>query len=181
MLASDHGTEHYEHKRFDHGHTLYDELVHVLLVVVSPGLKGGQVVRAQVGTLGIMPTILGLVGIEPDERLQGQFQGRSLLPLLEGRQTEGEDVFMETDYRLWTHKRGLRTQDGWKLIKTLETKTNELYDLNSDPGETKNLAAARPEKTKELDRRLTEHYRALGARLDDWSLGCSPVYPDQCH
>lgn len=181
VLASDHGTEHYEHKRFDHGHTLYDELVHVLLVVVSPGLKGGQVVRAQVGTLGIMPTVLGLIGIEPDGRLQGQFQGRSLLPLLQGRQAEGEDVFIETDYRLYTHKRGLRTKDGWKLIKTLETKTNELYDLNSDPGETKNLAAARPEKTKELDRRLTEHYRALGARLDDWSLGCSPVYPDQCH
>src|SRR6185369_7533229 len=77
VLASDHGTEEYEHRKFDHGHSLYDELEHVLLVVVSPGIKGGQVLRAQVGTIDIMPTILHLVGIAPDAAMEKQIKGKS--------------------------------------------------------------------------------------------------------
>jgi len=181
VLASDHGTEEYEHKRFDHGHSLYDELERVLLVVVSPGIPGGKVIREQVGTLDIMPTILALVGIDPGPSVRKQLQGQSLVPMLAGPKSAGEDVFMETDYRLFTHKRGLRTRDGWKFISTLETGRAELYDLKHDPQEKQDLAAARPEKAEELKKALLGHYQALGVDLSHWSLGCSPVYADQCH
>ena len=181
VLASDHGTEEYEHKRFDHGYSLYDEMEHVLFVVASPGLKGGRKITVQVGTLDILPTILSLVGVEPSAELKAQLKGRSLLPLMTGKESEGEDVYMETDYRLFTHKRGLRTKDGWKLIHTLETGKVELYDLNKDPQELKDLAAGMPAKAKELDDKLLAHYMAIGAVLDHWQVGCSPVYPDQCH
>lgn len=181
VLASDHGTEEYEHRKFDHGHSLYDELVHVLFAVVSPGIKGGQVIREQVGTLDLMPTVLSLVGVEPDADLKKQVLGKSLVPMMTDRKHEGEDVYMETDYRLYTHKRGLRTRDGWKLIATIENKRMELYDLKRDPKETQDMAAARPDKVKELEKRLLDHYRGLGVSLDNWTLGCSPVYPDQCH
>jgi arylsulfatase A-like enzyme len=181
VLASDHGTEEYEHKRFDHGYSLYDEMEHVLLVVVAPGIKGGQTIHVQVGTLDIMPTILALVGIQPGSELKAQLKGTSLLPLMTGSQTAGEDVYMETDYRLFTHLRGLRTPDGWKLIHTMETGRIELYNVVKDPHELTNLAAADPAKAKELDDRLLAHYVAIGAVLDHWQIGCSPVYPDQCH
>ncbi len=181
VLASDHGTEEYEHKRFDHGYGLYDEMEHVLLAVVAPGIKGGRQIRVQVGTLDIMPTILALVGIPQSPRLKGQLKGKSLVPLMTGRETAGEDVFMETDYRLFTHKRGLRTRDGWKLIHTLETGKIELFDLSSDPQEMADLSASQPGRVKELDDRLLAHYREIGAVLDHWDVGCSPVYPDQCH
>jgi choline-sulfatase len=181
ILASDHGTEEYEHKRFDHGYGLYDELERVLFVVAAPGIKGGQSIHVQVGTIDILPTILGLVGVPVDAKLSEQLKGRSLVPLLTGRASAGEDVFMETDYRLFTHKRGLRTQDGWKLIHTLETGRIELYNLKDDPQELKDLSAAVPAKAQELDDRLLEHYKKIGSVLDHWQVGCSPVYPDQCH
>lgn len=181
VLASDHGTEEYEHRKFDHGYTLYDEMEHVLLVVVAPGIKGGQIIRAQVGTLDIMPTIMAIVGATPSPKVQEQVKGKSLVALMTGKTTEGHDVYMETDYRLFTHKRGLRTADGWKLIDTLETHKLELYNLNKDPGETKNLATKDPAKTKELKAKLLAHYKALGADLDHLAMGCSPVYADQCH
>jgi choline-sulfatase len=181
VLASDHGTEEYEHKRFDHGYGLYDEMEHVLLAVVSPGIKGGQTIHVQVGTLDIMPTILSLVGIPRSAELRDQLKGKSLLPLLTGKEASGEDVYMETDYRLFTHKRGIRTRDGWKLIHTLETGKIELYDLNADPEELSDQAAANPAKAKELDDALLAHYKEIGAVLDHWEVGCSPVYPDQCH
>lgn len=181
VLASDHGEEDYEHRKFDHGHTLYDELERVLLVVVSPGIEGNQVIHAQVGTLNILPTIMALVGIPVDAQLGTQIKGKSLVPLLTGAQTQGEDVYMETDYRLYTRKRGLRTRDGWKLIDTLDTGKAELYDLNKDPKETKNLASAQPKRVRELRKRIRAHYEALGVDLGHWEAGCSPVYADQCH
>jgi arylsulfatase len=154
---------------------------HVLLAVVAPGIKGGQIIHVQVGTLDIMPTILSLVGIPQNAELRDQLKGKSLLPLLTGKEASGEDVYMETDYRLFTHKRGLRTRDGWKLIHTLETGKIELYDLKTDPGELSDQAAANPAKAKELDDALLTHYKEIGAVLDHWEVGCSPVYPDQCH
>lgn len=181
ILASDHGEEDYEHRKFDHGHTLYDELQRVLLVVVSPGIKGNQVIRAQVGTLNMLPTILGLVGIPLNPKLQAQIKGKSLVPLLQGRETEGDDVYMETDYRLYTRKRGLRTRDGWKLIDTLDTGKVELYNLKDDPRELKDLAASDPSKVKELKARLSAHDKTLGVDPRHWEAGCSPVYADQCH
>jgi hypothetical protein len=101
--------------------------------------------------------------------------------MLQGRDTQGEDVYMETDLRLYTHKRGLRTPDGWKLIDTLETGAVELYNLHDDPQEIKDLASTEPKRTQELKDKLLAHYQAIGVDLEHWDSGCSPVYPDQCH
>ncbi|MBI3548935.1 MAG: sulfatase [Elusimicrobia bacterium] len=179
VLASDHGTEQYEHGKFDHGFSLYDELERVLLVVVSPGIKP-KVVAEQVGTIDIMPTILSIVGIEPEPAVRAQMRGRSLLGLMRGEESAGEDVFMETDYRLLTHKRGIRTRDGWKLVLTAETGKTELYNLRDDPGEAVDRSSAEPERAKQLEERVRRHYRSLGSDLSRLELGCSPVYADQC-
>ena len=103
-----------------------------------------------------MPTILELVGVEPGDALKKQLKGRSLVPLLQGKTSEGEDVYMETDYRLFTHKRGLRTTDGWKLIRTLETGKTELYDIKKDPNELEDLASRLPAKVEQMRLLLQE-------------------------
>lgn len=181
VLASDHGTELYEHRKFDHGATLYDELVRVPLVIVVPGAKAGATLTEQVSMVDLMPTLLDIVGVEVDEALRRQLRGRSLVPAMKGRQ-KGEDAYFETDYRLYTHKRGLRTADRWKFIITMETGRRELYDLAKDPGETLDLIESQPRKAYELEQRLFRHFKDLGQDLDevDWVTACSPVYSDQC-
>src|SRR5262249_14499383 len=131
VLTSDHGTEFYEHRRFDHGFTLYDEQLHVPLIVKLPGQPIGKIIGDRTSSIDVMPTILDLLDVAPPER---QLRGVSLATAMQG-QPYRRDVFAETDYRQYTYKRAIITQDGWKLIYTLENKTRELYDLKADPGE----------------------------------------------
>jgi hypothetical protein len=88
---------------------------------------------------------------------------------------------METDYRLYTFKRSIRTADGWKFVYTMESKTKELYNLKTDPQETKNLIKDESRLTYELEQKLFAHFKAIGHDLttETWKTGLSPVYPSQ--
>jgi choline-sulfatase len=108
-------------------------------------------------------------------------RGQTLVPAMRGEPLPARDVFSETDYRAYTYKRSVVTPDGWKLIYTLETKSRELYDLNSDPGERKNRGADEPQRADELERRLFAHFKAIGHDLTarEWKVGLNPVYNSQ--
>jgi len=185
IVSSDHGTEFYEHKRFDHGHTLYQELIHVPLIVWTPKIPGGKIVRNLVSTIDIMPTILDLVGIKPNKTLEQQMKGISLVPTLQGENIS-RDVYSETDYRLFTHKRAIVTADGWKFILTLaeypdKKYAKELYDLNADPKETNNLIDSEPRIAYELEQKILKHMKDMGTEPNGpWIIGCSAVYNEQC-
>ena len=64
VLCSDHGTEFYEHQRFDHGFSLYDELIRVPLIFRLPRTKGSVVIEGQVRGIDVMPTVLELLGVK---------------------------------------------------------------------------------------------------------------------
>ena len=153
ILTSDHGTEFYEHKRFDHGFSLYDELIHVPLVIYLPGIKGGKIIEDQVRSIDLMPTILDLLNIKISDKVKNQMRGVSLLPLVEGKHKDLV-AFTETDYRLYTHKRAIRTPDGWKFIYSLENDKKELYNLRNDPHELDNLVGKEHRKAYELEQEL---------------------------
>lgn len=76
---------------------------------------------------------------------------------------------------LWTAKRAIRTEK-WKLIKTLdkafwETPEIELYDMQVDPNETRDLASEKPEVVDELELRMERWKRKkLGKRIDPLEL-----------
>jgi arylsulfatase A-like enzyme len=161
ILVSDHGTEFYEHNRFDHGFSLYDELIHVPLVFWLPDAKGGRVIDEQVRALDIMPTIFDLLGIRYGPKLEEQMKGVSLLPLMNGEHTELV-AFSETDYRLYTHKRSIRTPQGWKFIYTMETGEKELYNLKEDPGELNNLLEKEPRIAYEMEQELFSWLKSMG-------------------
>lgn len=180
VLTSDHGTEFYEHKHFDHGFSLYDELIHVPLIIKLPKQKGGKVIKEQVSSIDVMPTILDLLDVQMPANAAKQLRGASLVSGLKGKSV-AKDVFFETDYRQYTYKRGIQTKDGWKLIYTLENKSRELYNLKKDPHEKNNLVDQEPRKAYELEQRVFAHFKAIGHDLNakQWIPGLNPVYDSQ--
>jgi arylsulfatase A-like enzyme len=177
IVFSDHGTEFYEHKRFDHGHTLYGELVDVLFTIHLPGQKDGKRITSLVSTLDIMPTILKLVNINNPVPAQGR--GVDLTTSFHGTDVS-HNVYIETDYRLYTHKRAIQTPDGWKFILTMENLGKELYNLNDDPGELNNLVDKEPKRAYEMEQMVYKHLKEMNAANGPWTLGCSPAYANQC-
>ncbi len=177
MVMSDHGTEFYEHNSIDHGATLYSELVNTLFAIHTPGQKQGQKIDQLVSTIDVLPTALNLLGIA--NPVSGQTRGVDLSPALEGQKVE-HSVFSETDYRLYTFKRSIQTVDGWKLIVTLDSGRRELFNVNEDPNEQKDLFLKNPQKAYEMEQVLSAHIDATGGQRTSDQLGCSPVYGDQC-
>ena len=185
IVAADHGTEQFEHNRTDHGHTLYQELVHVPFVIYTPNSNSVKVSSDLVSTLDIMPTVLNLLGIRSNQAVQSQMRGISLLPAMQGKDIS-RDIYSETDYRLFTHKRSIVTPDGWKFILTLaeapnKTNVKELYNLSTDPKETNNLINSEPRIAYELEQKLLKHMKDMGTSAEGpWIIGCSPIYNEQC-
>lgn len=180
VLTSDHGTEFHEHKRFDHGFSLYDELIHVPLIISLPKQKTGSVIKDQVSSIDVMPTILELLDVKMPEKAAKQLRGTSLVSGLKGKPV-AKDVYFETDYRQYTYKRGIQTKDGWKLVYTLENKTRELYNMKTDPHETRNLADQEPRRAYELEQKVFAYFKSIGHDLNakQWIPGLNPVYDSQ--
>jgi arylsulfatase A-like enzyme len=180
VLTSDHGTEFHEHKRFDHGFSLYNELIHVPLIIKLPKVNAGKTITDQVSSVDVMPTILDLLDVKMPEKAKNQLRGASLVPALKGK-TVAKDVYSETDYRQYTYKRSVITRDGWKFIYTLEDKSRELYNLKTDPQELKNVVAQEPRRAYELEQQLFAYFKSLGHDLTakQWIPGLNPVYDSQ--
>ncbi len=159
-LFSDHGDQFYERGGFDHGTTLYDELIRVPLLLYTPGRPGGRI-DSQVRLIDLMPTLLELASVKAPRAAIRQMQGRSLAPLMAGEPLD-LPALSETDFLLHVFKRSLRTPDGWKLIYDFGSESDEsleLYNWKEDPGEKRNLAAQEPERAARLKRQLLEMMR----------------------
>lgn len=128
------------------------------LVVHWPaGIKDRGAIRRTPGHLiDVVPTVLEAAGSSVPADRKPPVSGRSLLPALTA------DVPVKRDGLWWMHEgnRALRVGD-WKLVAA-KGDDWELYDLSKDRSETRNLAAAHPEKVKELaaewERRTEEYY-----------------------
>jgi len=145
ILLSDHGEELFEHEKWLHTQ-LYDECVHVPLLVRVPDLGAVHANDDVVGLADVTPTVLELCGVTADAPMQG----KSLVPLLHGTgAAPREHVVLEWDGL------GLRTRE-WKLL--LQADARQLFHLSEDPGERVDRAAF-PGFEDELAR-LTEELRA---------------------
>lgn len=156
ILTADHGEEFGEHGRYEHEATLYDELLRVPLLIKWP-LRGSGVVKSLVSLIDLGPTICDFLDIEKPR----EYQGTSLLPLLEGKERD-KGVFSEVSHRGGAlkcsperRKIAYRTRD-WKYIYKAN-RTDELYYLREDPEETKNLIDASKEVAKELKEKINTH------------------------
>jgi arylsulfatase A-like enzyme len=196
VVLSEHGEMFARHGRFGRAGairgTLYDDVLHVPLLIKLPG-EPGRRVRGLAQLVDVMPTLLELMGLPPPARLQGA----SLLPLISRGAAVNSEVYAGTRYNSYLPQTyapyafsslNETVRDlNWKLIHEVTfpeaghgkaggkagglaagkgpEETFELYDLAADPGENVNLAESRPGVLKELSE-----------KLKNWALSCKD-YP----
>lgn len=154
VFLGDHGESLYEHDYLGHGRKLYHNTLRVPLIMRGPGVEPG-VSGVPVAGIDLATTLLGLAGLAP---LAGSL-GVDVLnaPPSPDRARiaeayRGAVPNLPFGLRGWMAGRGPIKQavvrDGWKLIAT--GKRNELYRLDDDPGELKNLHLRERERVAEL-------------------------------
>jgi len=130
VVTSDHGEEFLEHEGLKHGHTLYDELIRVPLIVVLPGAgRAGEVVDDAVSLLQVAPMLRSMAGLE--NGTGGLFDGSSLPLAQNWAWGEGPLVGPQRALVQWPYK----------LIEYRQAQLSDLYDLAGDPGELEPLQA----------------------------------------
>ncbi|MAB80825.1 MAG: hypothetical protein CMJ89_15865 [Planctomycetes bacterium] len=137
LLTSDHGEEFYEHGRFGHRKTLYEESIAVPLILRYPGrIPAGSQVEGVVSVTDIPATILDFLGLEPIP----DTGGRSLLPLLDDSDQPREMLAISELFRQRTHWLSVRSE-GWKILVNHDTgSVDGWWNLQADPDVTHNLA-----------------------------------------
>lgn len=154
---------------------LYEGGVRVPLIIRWPGVTvaGSRCAEPVIG-VDLYPTFLELAGCAPPENVP--LDGRSLVPLLKDSTSTlaRPAIFWHFPaYLEWrgdaaggpfrTTPAGAVRQGDWKLIEWFETGRRELYNLRDDIGESRDLAASRPDKVQELYQTITEWRRDVNA------------------
>lgn len=193
VVTSDHGEGLGEHDELGHGLFLYDSTLHVPLIVAGPSVQPGRKISGQTAMCDLLPTILEFAGINTP---QGS-DGRSLVPLLQGKPLPERPVISETFYPMeisWSPFFAIHSE-GHKYI---EAPHAEFYDLLKDPAEINNLlpaqiAAAQPlagkikqyrsvslagRKKESVNAELEEQLRSLGYVSGNSSASNPDALPD---
>jgi arylsulfatase A-like enzyme len=180
-FTADHGEELADHGGLLHGYTLYDEQIHVPLVLVPPGWEtapagAGRGIREDVRLVDLAPTLFEMSGVSDPPPTEGQ----TLTGFVGGGSDAGGQV--RTVYSSASSAGGLYTirTGRWKYVFAPRTRhlwgmgqglgrTRELhylFDLQADPGEQINLAGRLQITRKALQTRLLEWIQGQ-ERLDD--------------
>lgn len=148
----------------DHGmwckHTNYEQAARIPLIIAGPGITPGSSTRALMETVDLYPTISELAGLPAPTKVDG----RSQVDVLRG-QPGTRDHVIHVYPRGPRVGRAIRTER-WRLVEwkvpgaAPESAELELYDYQSDPLETKNLAASTPAVVAELRAILAKHPEA---------------------
>jgi len=154
IITADHGEEFLEHNGFEHGHTLYDELLHVPLIIRTPDIMTPKQssdtaqrpsrISATVRLIDVAPTVCELADI----KISSGFSGKSIRPLLEGIKEAGRPVLSQGN--MWGPSGVAWRKDGMKIIIQSSKPEVQLFDVSLDPAEKENLADLKPEVTKTL-------------------------------
>lgn len=131
---------------------LYEGGLRVPLLARWPGrILAGRSIDAPVVNTDWLPTLLELAGIPPGKE---PIDGRSFAPLLVRTASPGRSRPLHWHFPHYTNQGGRpggATREGrWKLVEFYDTGDVELYDLESDPGESRNLASRHPRLTRRL-------------------------------
>jgi arylsulfatase A-like enzyme len=151
IITSDHGECFGERGLLGHGISVYQDQVHVPLLVKLPSQKTPRVIRSPVSLVDVAPTILRLTGSEPPPSFEG-------IPLTTEASAD-RAIFSES---YWNHnqpgkRRIQRTvvRGRWKYVMSTDGK-RELFDLEADPREEQDEAPREAGVATQLDRTLLD-------------------------
>jgi arylsulfatase A-like enzyme/Flp pilus assembly protein TadD len=180
VALSDHGESLGEHGEDEHGFFVYNATVHIPLIVKPPAGSGITADRRRdpVETTSVAPTLLQLAGvhgsISPVDLIYAQFQSHALLGTRLGTRS-GNMSGKLSDTMLDKNQAASQTENlaysetfypfssfGWSPLHALESERfhfidapkPELYDLEIDPGETRNIAAGQPATVAVLQEKM---------------------------
>lgn len=160
IITADHGEQLYEHGYISHSAQVYDESMHIPLIVRFPKGKGPSGIRVKgfVDLLDLAPTVLDVFGLRGAD--SGRFHGRSLLPVIEG--ASGKPAILSRT--VWDRPVYALRDEAYKLIYDTRTGRTLLFDLRSDPREDRDLSASDPLRTAYYREALQEWVQALRPR-----------------
>jgi arylsulfatase A-like enzyme len=147
FVFSDHGELFGDHGLTNHGNSLYEADVRILLMVKIPSVAPRKV-STPVLLTDLAPTIMDLAGLKSSD-----MTGWSLLThLLAKKKIPHRPLFLFTDLRRGSIKRDVSGVVSWpfKYIRDQRARVDELYNIKSDPKETQNLVSVNKEKLDKL-------------------------------
>jgi len=150
IFTADHGEEFLDHGSFEHGHTMYHELLHVPLIIKGHGFKAGEKVDATVSPMDLFATLLGRYGAQiPDD-----VHATDLADVIKGDAGQGRSIYSEQIY--YGDEQSALTDGKYKYIYHHNDGVEELYDLISDPDEAVDIAGERESVLGDMRRLLQE-------------------------
>jgi arylsulfatase A-like enzyme len=153
VITADHGEEFYEHRGWEHGHSLFDEVIHIPLIVYVPGIiKNARTIDALVSSVDIMPTLLGLCGIAARFSFPYKIAGVDLSPdIVSGNHIQSRKFILAEVYQGGHQARCYRT-NRYKAIQAEYGKKIEhmVFDLEADPQEQDNIYEQEKEISNDL-------------------------------
>jgi arylsulfatase A-like enzyme len=162
VVTSDHGEEFLEHGGVLHGGTQFDEVLRIPLILRGPGVPAGTRLAEPVSVVDVLPTVLAQLGLPPAPDLDG----RDLSPLWSDTPPAAlrdRPIFSEAD--LVDDPNGMKHSDQWeavrkghfKLIRDRRSGSARLYDVGTDPGESRNRSARHRATRRRLEGHLQRH------------------------
>ena len=178
VVVADHGEAFGEHGEWSHGLFLYDETIHVPLLIKLPATGSvHSLIESRVGLVDIAPTLLQEVGIAAPAAMQGQ----SLLELMKPKSNaaaQDRPEYAETDYPYRAF--GWSSLRSWRAGKYLyiDAPQRELYDQPLDPEAAHNLANSAPSVTDTMAAQLDE-FRRKTSRAGQAEVAITPRQAEQ--
>jgi arylsulfatase A-like enzyme/Tfp pilus assembly protein PilF len=172
-VMADHGEAFGEHGEREHGIFLYDETIHVPLLIKLPRQRDpGTRVEEQAGLADVAPTILQAIGIPAPPSMQGA----SLLAAV-GRAPRDHSIYSESQYAHMAY--------GWAILRSwrsgnylfVQAPQRELYDQTADPGALHNLATASAAVADTLASQLDDFHRKTSTAVTT-TAGVNPQAAD---
>jgi arylsulfatase A-like enzyme/lipopolysaccharide biosynthesis regulator YciM len=159
LITSDHGEMLNEHQEIGHGYFLYQPALHVPLLLYDPQRPAGKQIADITQLVDVAPTLVessGIVG-------QKNFQGESLIPLLEGKSKKNKFAFSESYFAsLQLGVSPLFSIQDLKF-KFIQSPHPELFDLSQDASESRNLYAGQRNFAEKMQQKVAEYKKTIGS------------------